>query len=99
VNFAITFAKAVTGVDASDFLLSKTGAIAGESVTAVSGCPTVYTVSISTGAGNGTLRLDVPASATITDLSLNPLASLRFTGGETYTINKLLCIFMPLIRR
>jgi hypothetical protein len=99
VNFTITFSEGVSGVGISDFILSKTGIITGESVTGVIGGPIIYTVSVNTGFKNGTLRLDVPASATITDLAGNLLAGLPYTGGETYTINKLFTRFLPLIMR
>ena len=69
-------------------------------MTGVSGAGSVYTVAVNTGSGNGTIRLDVPASAvTITDLAGNPLASLPYSGGETYTITKGYNIFLPLILR
>jgi hypothetical protein len=42
------------------------------------------TVTIST--GNGTLRLDIPNTATISDLAGNPLAGLPYTIGQTYII-------------
>jgi hypothetical protein len=59
VNYTVTFNQAVTGVDASDFVLASTGTIAGASVTGVSGSGSVYTVTVNTGTGSGTLRLDV----------------------------------------
>ena len=46
-------------------------------------------------AGNGTAP--VPASATITDLVGNPLASLTYTGGEFYTIDKTYHFYLPLV--
>ena len=94
VDFTVTFSEAVTDVDASDFTLTKTGTISGESVTGVSGGPIIYTVSVNTGTGSGNLRLDVPTSATITA----SLAGLPYTGGETYTI-RVHTIFLPLILR
>ena len=88
VDFTVTFSKAVTGVDASDFSLTKTGSISGESVTGISGGPTVYTVTAATGSGDGDLRLDVNASGTgIQDLAGNPLSG-GFTSGEAYTVDK-----------
>jgi hypothetical protein len=99
VDFTLTFSEDVTGVAASDFALTKTGTISGASVTGVSGGPIIYTVSVSTGSGNGTITLDVPVSAIITDLAGNPLVSLPYTGGETYTISKVFTIFLPLILR
>ncbi len=97
VHFAVTLAEAVTGVDTADFTLTKTGTISGAFVTGVTGGPTAYTVAVNTGTGNGTIRLDVPVSATITDLAGNPLASLPYTGGDDYTVKKIYWIYLPLI--
>src|SRR5690606_32514872 len=49
---------------------------------------TVIVVEVTTGSGNGTIRLDVPASASISDLSGNPLSNLPFTSGEMYTLQR-----------
>ena len=95
VDFTVTFSEAVIGVDASDFTLTKTGTIVAESVTGLSGGPAIYTVSVNTGIGAGTLRLDVPASATITSSTGHSLAGLPYTGGEMYF--KLFTIFLPFI--
>jgi len=84
VNFNVNFSESVTGVDAGDFVLTKTGAIIGESVAGVSGSGSAYTVSVNTGTGDGTLRLDVPVGATITGLPTN----LPYTSGEIYTVDK-----------
>lgn len=86
VNFTVTFSETVQNVDVGDFTLTKTGAIIGESiasVTPVSG--SVYTVSVNTGSGGGTLRLDLPNSASIEDMSGNSLTGLPFISGESYT--------------
>ncbi|HOS79831.1 MAG TPA: leucine-rich repeat domain-containing protein [Anaerolineae bacterium] len=85
VRFNVTFSKVVIGVDVADFGLTTTGDITGASVTGVSGYGAARTVMVNTGSGYGTLRLDVPASATITDLSGNGLANLPYTSGEVYT--------------
>jgi hypothetical protein len=98
VNFTVTFSEAVTGVDVSDFSLTTAG-VSGASVIGISGSGSVYTVTINTGSDNGTIRLDVPISATIADLAGNPLASLPYTSGETYTITKVYILFLPLILR
>ena len=97
VQFIVTFSEAVTGVDAGDFSLTTTGSIAGAGVTGVSGAGSVYTVTVSTGTGSGTLRLDVPGTATITDLAGNGLSGLPYTGGEVY--QKVVRRFLPLILR
>lgn len=92
VNFTVTFSEAVKGVNLGDFALAITGVSAAK-VSAVNGSGDTYTVTVNTGIGSGTIRLDVPESATITDLAGNALVSLPFTGGETYTINKTLLTF------
>jgi CSLREA domain-containing protein len=88
VDFTVIFSEAVTGVDEADFSLSAT--VIGATITSVlpaSGPAAVYTVTVDTGTGNGTLRLDVVDDDSIEDLSGNPLAG-GFTSGEEYTIDK-----------
>jgi glucose/arabinose dehydrogenase len=85
VDFTVNFSKIVTGVDVSDFSLITTG-VTGASITNVSGSGSTYTVTVNTGSGAGTIHLDVPVSATITDLANNPLSGLPFTSGESYTM-------------
>jgi hypothetical protein len=87
VNFTVTFSEAVTGLDVSDFSLASAG-VSGASVSGFSGSGKVYTVAVNTGSGSGAIRLDVPVSATITDLAGNPLANLPYTSGATYTVDK-----------
>jgi predicted outer membrane repeat protein len=87
VNFTVTFSETVTGVDTGDFQLTTVGA-SGASITGVSGSDTTYTVSVNTGTTNGTIRLDIPASADIDDTLGNSPTNIPYTGGETYTINK-----------
>jgi hypothetical protein len=91
VYFAITFSEHVTGVDMAgpafdDFALTTSPGINDASVTGVSGSGASYTVTVNTGSGNGTIRLDVPDTATIDDLAGNPLGSLPFTSGSIYTL-------------
>ena len=88
VDFTVIFSEDVTGVDAGDFALTKTGMVNGESVTGVIGGPINYTVSVNTGTGGGDLRLDISASATITDLVATPLAGLPYISGESYSVFK-----------
>jgi hypothetical protein len=92
VNFTVTFSEPVTGVDVSDFSLTTSG-ISGASVTGVSGSGATRTVSVNTGTGNGTLRLDVVDDDSILDLTSNYLGDLGagngdFTAGETYNISE-----------
>src|SRR5206468_5714280 len=87
VQFTVTFSESVTGVDTNDFTLTTTG-VSGTAVTNVSGGPTIYTVTVKTGTGDGTVRLDLNSSGTgIADLAANGISG-GFTGGETYTIDK-----------
>ncbi|MFZ5820640.1 MAG: S-layer homology domain-containing protein, partial [Chloroflexota bacterium] len=86
VDFTVTFSESVTGVDVEDFILDKTGTILEETVDSVTGGPTVYAVRAGTGAGSGALRLDIPVTASITDLAGNPFSGLPYTSGETYSV-------------
>ena len=86
VDFTVTFSESVRGVDASDFSLTTSG-VSGTTVSGVSGSGNIYTVTVNTGSGNGTIRLDALNDGSIKDATLNPLGS-GFTGGEIYTVIK-----------
>ena len=91
VRFRVAFSEAVTGVDTSDFTLAVTG-LAGASITGVIGGAAVYTVTVNTGVGAGTIRLDVVDNDSIVDSSLHPLGGVgegngSYTGDETYDIS------------
>lgn len=92
VIYTITFSEDVSGVSISapfedfTFLISGISGEAVASVTPISA--SVYTVSINTGSGSGSLRIDIPSSATITDLAGNPISNLPFTSGESYTLTE-----------
>ena len=98
VNFTVTFSEAVTGVDLSppfaDLTLSASAGIAGASITSVTPVSgTTFTVSVNTGSGSGTLRLDVLDDNSILDSANNPLGGPNvsdgnFTSGETYTLDR-----------
>ena len=88
VDFTVTFSEAVTGVAVGDFALTTTGGVSGAAVSGVSGGPTTYAVTVSTGTGDGTLRLDIPATATISDQTGNALSGLPYTGGEAYALDR-----------
>ena len=86
VHYTVVFSSAVTGVDASDFLLGGSG-VSG-SVGAVTGSGTTWTVAVDNVSGNGTLRLDLKAGGTgIADLGGNPIGS-GYTAGAAYTIDQ-----------
>ena len=86
VGFTVTFSEAVTGVDVSDFSLTTSG-VSGAAVSGISGSGSTYTITVNTGSGNGTIRLDVVNDDTIVDVALNPLGA-GFTSGEIYTVSK-----------
>jgi Tol biopolymer transport system component len=93
VHFTVAFSTAVTGVDAGDFTLATSGGIAGASIAGVSGSGSVYTITVGTGSGDGTLRLDVVDNDSILDSVGQPLGGVNagngnFAAGETYTIKK-----------
>jgi hypothetical protein len=96
VDFTITFSESVTGVNLvppfSDFDLNITG-VTGASISAVSGSGASYTVTVSTGSGDGTIQLRVVDDDTIKDTANNPLGGVgtgngNYASGETYTILK-----------
>lgn len=86
VQYTVTFSEAVTGVDKTDFSLTLSG-VTGASVQTVTGSGTTYTVTVRTGSGNGTIKLNVLDNNTIKDVVLNPQDG-AFTSGEMYTVNK-----------
>jgi hypothetical protein len=93
VHFIVNFSKEVSGVDASDFALAVSGGILDASVGDVSGSGAIYTVAVNTGAGDGTLRLDLIDNDSIVDATANPLGGVgagngNFNGGAVYTIDK-----------
>jgi len=86
VTFAVTFSEPVTGVDATDFVLAKTGTVA-STTTVVSVSATGYLVTVSGLTGDGTLGLNLTNNGSIKDASSNGLSS-SFTG-QTYTLDHL----------
>ncbi|MBI5962475.1 MAG: S-layer homology domain-containing protein [Chloroflexi bacterium] len=87
VDFTVTFSESVAGVDTADFDLTTSG-VSSAAVSGVSGTGSVYTVTVNTGFGNGTIRLNVISNGTILDVSLNSLGA-NFTSGEVYSVIKL----------
>jgi beta-lactamase superfamily II metal-dependent hydrolase len=85
VNFTVTFSKPVSGVNTSppfgDFSLTVAG-VTGASISAVNGSGTTYTVTVNTGSGNGTIRLDVLDDDTIRDPGNHPLGGSGLGNGN-----------------
>lgn len=91
VQFAVTFSAPVTGVDPADFVLTSAGLV-GSSVAGISGSGATYSVTVNTGAGAGSLRLDVVDDDSIVAGLLNPLGGAgagngNFTAGQSYAID------------
>ena len=94
VSFTVTSSQAVTAVDVGDFSLTTTG-ITGASVTGLSGTGAIRLVNVSTGSGNGTIRLNLIDNGSIVGASYHALGGLgcgngNFTTGQIYTMNKIL---------
>jgi hypothetical protein len=83
IGFSVTFSEPVVDVDADDFAL--TSGLTGAQVIGVSGSEALYTVTVSTGSGDGSLRLDLASSATVTDAAGNSLVG-GTTAGESYSV-------------
>jgi len=103
ITFSVTFSEIVTGVNADDFSLSVSGGISGASVTDVSGSGNSYIVSVNTGTGDGTLRLDVTDDDSIQDITLNPLGGAGagngiFNSGALYTVHKSIPTVTSIVR-
>jgi Rv2525c-like, glycoside hydrolase-like domain len=92
VGFTVHFSEAVTGVNKGDFVLTTTG-VTDASIKTVSGAGSTYSVTVNTGFGNGTIRLDVVDNSTIIDDANNPLGGVGSGNGDhstgaVYTIDK-----------
>ena len=90
VRFSVIFSEYVTGVDAADFLLSSSG-VTGASISSVSGGAAIYTVTVNTGSGIGTLELQVADNDSIRDnaaesLGGSGLGNGNYLSGEVYDL-------------
>ena len=93
VSFLVIFSERVTGVTADDFSLEASSGLSGAAITGVSGSGNQYLVTVDTGTGDGTLRLNVIDDDSILDSGLNPLGGAGagngdFTNGRLYRIDK-----------
>jgi len=89
VTYRVTFDEAINAatVQNADFTVTATGPT-GASLNSVSTVnATTFDVTINTGTGDGTIRLDVLAAATIEDTAGNDIAA-NFTTGQTFTVDK-----------
>ncbi|WP_207428043.1 gliding motility-associated C-terminal domain-containing protein [Pedobacter sp. SYSU D00535] len=82
VDFKVTFENEVSGVDASDFLVFTTGAVSDAEITNLTGSGKNYTVTVNTGTGEGSVRLDFTGVS-----GVSPEAISTYKSGEEYTID------------
>jgi hypothetical protein len=91
VDFTVTFTEIVTGVETGDFSLATSG-VSGAAITNIAGSGTTWTATVNTGAGDGTIGLNVDDNDTIVDVIGNPLGDVGAGNGnfsgEVYTIDK-----------
>ena len=80
-SFNVSFSRAVTGVDVTDFSLIATG-LTGASITGISGSGASYTVAVSTGTGSGSLRLDLVDDDSIVSAESKPLGGSGAGNGN-----------------
>ena len=85
VNWTVTFSEPVSGVVAGTFALVNGGLGGTPAVTGVTGGPTIWTVTASTGTGAGSLGLNATTAGSVVDSVGNALGGLPFTG-QAYTI-------------
>jgi gliding motility-associated-like protein len=89
MTFTVTFTEPVTGVNASDFVLTNSGTSVG-TVSTITGSGSTYTVTVSNVTGDGTTRLDLNATGTgITDISGNVISG-GYSAASTITVDNTL---------
>lgn len=94
IGFQVTFTDTVTGVDATDFAVTAGGGVTGAAVTGVTGAGATWTVTVNTGSGDGTIRLDfIDNDSVIGDSTSAPAGgagagNASYTAGPSYTIDK-----------
>lgn len=82
VSWTVSFSTSVTGVDTTDFSLVQAGGVTGASITSVTGSGTTWTVNANTGAGGGTLGLNLVDDDTIVNASALPLGDVGTGNGN-----------------
>ncbi|WP_324679137.1 malectin domain-containing carbohydrate-binding protein [Hymenobacter sp. GOD-10R] len=82
VRYTLTFSQPVTGLSPSNFVVVGAG-VSGANVRTVTGAGTTYTITVNTGAGNGTIELRLANT-----IGLSPEVSNVPFSGQTYTIDR-----------
>ena len=87
VSYTVTFSEPVTGVDATDFQLAKSGTVTAATTQVSPVSASVYTVTVSGIAGNGTLGLNLVDDGSIHDLAGNSLErDVAFQDSVQYIV-------------
>jgi tartrate-resistant acid phosphatase type 5 len=91
-DFIVTFSEVVNGVDSSDFILT-TSNIDGAFISNIVNFNPFYVVTVNTGSGDGSIRLDLIDDDSIvngigTSLGNTGAGNGNFSNGESHTIDK-----------
>jgi hypothetical protein len=92
VDFIVTFSEQVSGVDAADFIPTTTN-INSAFISNVVNVNPFYILSVNTGTGTGSLRLDLADNDSIVDAAGNPVGGIgigngNFVSGESFDVSK-----------
>lgn len=103
VRFLVTFSESVSGLDASNFQLATSGITGATVIQMGPFINGIGPITVSTGSGVGTIRLDVIDDDTIKDAAGLPLGGVgldngTFTSGEVYQV-QLRQLYLPLVLR
>src|SRR5262245_10737497 len=86
VSWTVTFSDTVTGVGIGNFTLFNGGLTGNPAITSVTGSGSSWTVSASTGSGEGNLGLYAVNAGVVVDIHNNSLAALP-VAGPAYAID------------
>uniref|UniRef100_UPI0021CAAF4D putative Ig domain-containing protein n=1 Tax=Parapedobacter soli TaxID=416955 RepID=UPI0021CAAF4D len=84
VSYTVTFSKAATNVDITDFELTKEGSATG-TIASLTGSGTTYTVVINGISGEGNIRLDLKSGTDIENED-GTTGTAAFTGGQSHYV-------------
>jgi len=86
VRYEVAFDEPVSGLSAANFAVAATGLV-GATITSVQGGGTAWTVTVLTGSGSGTLRLDMVNSTGVSDAAGHPVTGLPVVG-QMYAVQR-----------
>src|SRR5262249_11694476 len=87
VTWTVSFSEPVLGLSAANFTLTFPPTISGPAISSVGGSGSVYTITVSTGIGDGALGLSLSNSTGLTDAAGNavstPVAGAAYAADRT----------------